>query len=559
MFDNSRPNIILLTDKTDIIGLNKTLGPYKIAHVLRTHGFEVAVVNHLSTFSIGEIKHLLTHLISDQTLMVGINNFWYANIGQTVDQETGGITTGPPEFGAMIPHGKQFNQELRELIRQQNPRCALVQGGPGADDLEYNSVFDYIVVGYAECSMVNLAQHLQNPAIKLEKSYRGIFGPTIVNDSRAEQYDFAQGTMRYEDHDVILPGETVVLEVARGCIFKCKFCSYPMNGKKKLDFIRSGENIYNELMDNFKRFGTTRYIFSDDTFNDSVEKCKMIYDISNRLPFKLEWWGYIRLDLMAAHPETIDWLLGSGLKSAWFGIETFHDKAASFIGKGGDREKQMRVLREIKDKYGDSVALHGSFIFGLPHEPLESFTRTGHFLLSDSNPLDSWLIQPLVIRPSDRNYANGFVSDIDQNWAKYGYQNIGKKFFNNRLDHQRHESGKMIWQNQHTNFLEVESMVSDLVQQRRQQNRTKVAGMDSFMISGLGVELDQTLNKYLSDVDWLALDQKKIVRINEYKKTLFELLSIPPNYHTAPKVDTYSEWLRSRHHLVDQLTDCVET
>lgn len=559
MFNNSLPNIILLTDKTDIIGLNKTLGPYKIAHVLRTHGFEVAVVNHLSTFSIGEIKHLLTHLISDQTLMIGINNFWYANIGQIIGQDGGGVTTGSPEFGAMVPHGKRFNQELRELIRQKNSQCVLVQGGPGADDLEYNNIFDYIVVGYAECSMVNLAKHLQNTAVTLEKSYRSIFGPIIVNDSRAEQYNFAQGTMRYEDHDVILHGETVVLEVARGCIFKCKFCSYPMNGKKKLDFIRSSENIYSELMDNFKRFGTTRYIFSDDTFNDSVEKCKMIHDISKRLPFKLEWWGYIRLDLLAAHPETIDWLLVSGLKSAWFGIETFHDKAASFIGKGGDREKQMRVLREIKHKHGDSVALHGSFIFGLPHEPLDSFVRTGDFLLSDSNPLDSWLIQPLVIRPTDRNYSNGFVSDIDLNWAKYGYQNVGKKFFNNRLDHQRHESGKMIWQNQHTDFLEVESLVSDLVQQRRQQNRTKVAGMDSFMISGLGVELDLTLNKLLSDVDWSVLDQKKIVRASEYKKTLFEHLSVPLDCQLDISDGTYSEWLRSQQHLVDCMLDCAET
>jgi radical SAM superfamily enzyme YgiQ (UPF0313 family) len=26
------------------------------------------------------------------------------------------------------------------------------------------------------------------------------------------------------------------IEIARGCIFKCKFCSYPLNGKQNLDF-----------------------------------------------------------------------------------------------------------------------------------------------------------------------------------------------------------------------------------------------------------------------------------------------------------------------------------
>jgi len=551
MFNNSRPNIILLSDNTDILSMNKTLGPYKVAHALRNHGFEVAVINHLSVFTLGEIKHLLKNLISDQTLFVGVNNFYYANIGQVFETESGGVSVGATELGSILPHGKKFNQEIRDLINQTNPCCKIVLGGPGCDDLSYNDIFDYILVGYAECSIVNLAKHLMDQSITLEKSYKSLFGPIIVNDSKAEGYNFSQGTMRYEDHDVILPNETLVLEVGRGCIFKCAFCSYPMNGKKKLDFIRNSELIYNELIDNFERFGVTRYLFCDDTFNDSVEKCQMIYDISKKLPFQLEWWGYIRLDLLTAHPETVDWLIGSGMKAAFFGIETFNKTTASFIGKGGDREKLLKTVQTIKEKHGKSINLHGSFIFGLPYETMESLNITKNFLLSDSNPLDSWTIQPLVIRPPDRKYSNEFISDLDKNWDKYGYRNLGKKYFENNLrTFQRHESGKMLWENDFTNFEEMESMVADVRLKQQQQNTQKVSGNHSLYVAGLNIPLENILNKHVSEVDWFLVDQQKLIRANEYKKLLFQRLNVTVYQTNTPMVQTYSEWLKGNNALV---------
>ena len=41
--------------------------------------------------------------------------------------------------------------------------------------------------------------------------------------------------MRFEKNDFILPGESLPLELSRGCIFKCRFCQYPNIGKDKDD------------------------------------------------------------------------------------------------------------------------------------------------------------------------------------------------------------------------------------------------------------------------------------------------------------------------------------
>ena len=446
MFNNKKPNIILLADYTDVIGFKKSLGVYKVAHVLRLHGFEVAVIHHLSTFTITEIMYLLENLISEETLFVGISNFYYADIS-TVEKKSDGsavLNNGSP--GMVLPHGAHYNTMVKTLIKNKNSNCQLIVGGSWAFDSEVNRVFDYVVLGYSEMSVVNLAKHLLDKSVPLIKNYKSIHGPIIIDDSRAEGYDFSNSNMEYLDHDVILPNETLLLEVARGCIFKCGFCSYPMNGKKKMDFIRHPDLIKQELLDNYNKFGVTRYVFCDDTVNDSPEKCKMIYEISKSLPFKLEWWGYIRLDLLVAHPETVEYLFESGLTATHFGIETLNPKSAAAIGKGGNKEKMFETVQRIKDKYGNKVSLHASFIYGLPYESVESMRKTQEFLLSDKNPLDSWEVFPMQIKPSQNKLTNDFLSDIDKNYHKYGYRELGRGTSDNDSGTpSRHVAINLIW------------------------------------------------------------------------------------------------------------------
>ena len=60
----------------------KTYGVFKVAHELRLAGYEVVVLNHLHTYTIEEINYLLKNLINEETLFVGINNFFYKDVSQ---------------------------------------------------------------------------------------------------------------------------------------------------------------------------------------------------------------------------------------------------------------------------------------------------------------------------------------------------------------------------------------------------------------------------------------------------------------------------------------------
>lgn len=536
MFDNTKPNVILISDIGNQIPFEKTIGPYKIAKQLRTQGLEVAVLHHLMTFSVEEVKHILRHLISDKTLFVGVNNFFYKKINLNSDSYS--LIDG--DLGSIIPHGAQFNTEIKNLIHSINPGCKLVLGGPAAYDIEYNKIFDFIVLGYGEMSMVALAKFLINKESKLEKSRKSIFGNIIIDDSKAENYDFVNHFMTYENHDTILHNEMLLIEVARGCIFKCKFCSFPLNGKKKLDFIRTEDSLYKELITNYEKHGVTRYTISDDTLNDSVEKCEMIYKLSQRLPFQLEYWAYIRLDLLAAHPETIDMLYESGLRATYYGIESLNEETAKFIGKGGSREKLIETLHNIKQKYNNNISQTGSFIFGLPRENLASMHKTVEWLLSKNNPLDSWDLLPLNIRNSKKiNATNNFISDIDLNWSRYGYVDTEE---NNSKD-------IIIWKNEFTSYKQVKELIEETYHRLDSLKIKKIHGRLALMLASLTDRpLTDFLNKFYKDVDWHHLDHVKLKKTIEYKNKFFTNCQIP-EISRQEVYSTFADFLKSKEYL----------
>lgn len=541
MFDNTKPNIILLGDSTEVHGMPKNLGPYKVAHTLRLAGYEVLVIHHCHVFSMNEICQILEHAVSEQTLFVGTNNYFFSKFTSR-EENPDVVQLHYTDPGSILPHGRKQNEKIKQLIKRRNPKCAFVLGGPSSRDLEHNKTFDYLVLGYGETSVINLARHLQDPAVKLKKAHRSVHGPIILDDSRAEGYDFANSIMRYENHDAILPHDIMFLELARGCIFKCAFCSFPLNGKKKLDFVRQLELIREDLVDAYEKFGVTRYFFTDDTVNDMPEKCELIYKMSRSLPFQLEWSGYTRLDLMAAHPQTIDWLLGSGLRSTHWGIETLYPRTCKAIGKGGDRDKLFRTVKRIKDQYGDTVNLNASFILGLPYEPLESMQSTIDFLMSDQNPLDSWSMNPLSIRPGGKNGAsNGFFSDLDINYEKYGYRYLNDTSYN-----RSHNKAEMIWANEHTDRLEVESIAFELQLEKDKAGMGhKLNGWSSFQLAGLGMDVLPFLNKRFHEIDWHMMDRLKLKKAKEYKHLIFAGVGLTYDDSCNDQFSTFTEWVLS--------------
>jgi len=312
---------------------------------------------------------------------------------------------------------------LKEWCNKVNPNIKFVSGGAKswAWSQQNFKFFDYFILGYADATVVDLTNYLAgvNDTIKTIDNLNG--SKSIVYDQKGEQFDFNNHTHIWHSSDHLQQGTALPIEIARGCIFKCSYCSYPLNGKKKNDFIRDPNKIVDELTYNYENFGTTHYMYSDDTHNDSVEKLEFLYNnVYSKLPFKIKFSTYLRLDLLAAHPHTIDLLKESGLVGTFFGIESFNPEANKLIGKHATEERIYENLYKVKEVWKDDVIVNVGLILGLTNDSIDTCTKWLDKITDKDSPINWAAIAPLQINQS-KNTDPFFQNKIELNTADYGY------------------------------------------------------------------------------------------------------------------------------------------
>lgn len=493
-------NAIIFTDLTDNEMSTIYLGPYKCAHVIRKAGYSCLVINHVSGYTSDELKQLLNLAVGDKTYLVGFSTT-FMTLTKVFNPNAG--------LSSVFPQGKEFEDDIISFIKQKNSNVKTVAGGANVTAEYYNKNIDYVSIGYSEIAIVNLIDHLihNDP---LNHSYKNIHGRIIIDDRKATDYNFPKGDMVWLDTDVV-NHKVLPIEIGRGCIFKCKFCSFPMNGKQQLDFVKNPNILYNELLKNYNDFGITKYIIVDDTFNDHIEKLETIHEQIKRLPFQPTFWAYTRLDLICTRPETLKILYEIGIRTMFFGIETLHSKAGRTVGKGFDGMKQLAMVKHIKETYPD-IIMHGSFIFGLPHEPVESMQNTAKLLFEGDMPLDSWVVNTLSIRKKDRM---AFSSDFTNNFESYGYIDVG--------DLPGGNNHNVNWKNPFTTAQEVMQIV-DAVQKQSFKYDHFTLGSLAFHIQTLGYSLDETRTMPARKFDWDNFHATKHQFIEDYKAQLLALV-----------------------------------
>ena len=246
------------------------------------------------------------------------------------------------------------------------------------------------------------------------------------------QEEFATSYIKFNENDIILSGEALPIEVARGCIFKCAFCFYDLIGKHIGDWTKTEDTLYKEMMYNYHMFGTTQYMISDELVNESISKLEMLVSLAKRLPFKLEYTAYARMDLVVRYSQMIPLLKESGAVGLSFGIETFNHSAGKAVGKGMDPNRIKETLNRCKDYWKDDIIISSNFIVGLPGETMEDVKKTVDYLLEPDCPIDAFELHLLTIKESNDGKAGNKMGDDPQ---KYGYTiDKNKGWINNQMD-----------------------------------------------------------------------------------------------------------------------------
>jgi len=379
------------------------IGPYQLGHWLEQKGYTYQVIDFIMQ---GEYAHITSDrlveltekFITADTLTIGFSSTFF--------------------IAGNIP---LFILNAMQEIRQRHPGIKFVLGGNMAENIQpvYTELFDAVIIGLGEDVMLELMDWYSG---KGKEPRRRIIPTTrakyYYGDDAEKQFDIQSNTHRWADKDCILPAEVLPIEISRGCIFRCRFCQYPLLGRDKHDYTRNMEHIRNELVDNYGRFGATNYYLLDDTFNDTVTKVEAFADMTATLPFKMQWVGYVRADLLHRFPETIGMIKESGIKGAFFGIETFGREAALAVGKGWSATHAQEFLPKlIHEHWDDQVATHISMIAGLPGDTVESLNQSIDWF--HANNIHSWDFKPLWILQHQNQKI--FSSVFSREAPVYGY------------------------------------------------------------------------------------------------------------------------------------------
>jgi len=396
--------------------IQRSLGPYRIASELKKHGYSAVVIDYCQYMTAEEINNALSKHLTKNTLWVGYSSTFF-------------FLTKPDGVFSKIEKMYQTNsyekmQSIYAYVKE-NSSAKLVFGGAYALISHADHKIDYYLAGYADVTCVDLTNFLAGKTKQIQypipiETDDG--GKSILID--ASKYPEPQmDTLQtfYHDKDFcLLPGEGIPLEFARGCIFKCKFCSYPLLGKKKGTYIRDMEEVRDELLRLWETNGTDSFYITDDTFNDDNDKMEEFHKLFTSLPFKPKFACFLRLDLIDRFPHQADLLLEAGLVGNFFGIESFNHKSAKAIGKGLHPDRIKERLKWVREKWKGKVNTGVGLIIGLPYDDDKYFQELWDYIHSGDYPVQHTSFNALHITDKTKG-VNLYGSEFAMNPEIYGY------------------------------------------------------------------------------------------------------------------------------------------
>jgi len=269
------------------------------------------------------------------------------------------------------------------LIKKRYPEIPVCLGGIHAtmiprETLQEFPSFDFVVRGEGELVTPRILEYIN----KGKTDFSSIGGvitrdkddmtSCLIEDLDSlpypawEEFDL----FRYPGVDIHRTKRELPIITGRGCPFDCCFCCRPPGGKKVR--YRSIESIINEIYRNMEEFEMEATFFADETFTMNKKivggVCKAI--LEKRLNKKMRWSCSTRVDM--ADYELFTLMKRAGCYDIFFGFESGDDKLLKLAGKKitiADMKNAVKIAKK------SGIAVHGSFILGLPGETKETIEK----------------------------------------------------------------------------------------------------------------------------------------------------------------------------------------
>jgi hypothetical protein len=475
----------LLFNVTDLPYLSRSVGIYRIAHVLREQNLDVEVADWSNWWQLEQLKEFFISRDPTKIKLVGFSHL-FSIWPDMMEQFTAWIKTN-------YPHVEIFS-------------------GSGVEPQFKSQYIDYYIQGFGEHAVIALTKYLISNGPRPKFELKKVNGAKIIKaNDWYPAFPMQSLMVRYQDRDFLQSDEWLTTEFARGCKFSCSFCNFPVLGVKG-DYTRSADDFRDQLLDAYDRFGIKNYLVADETFNDSTEKITKFANVVEKLPFDPWFTGYIRADLMISRPQDREELLRMNFLGHFHGIESFNHASAKSIGKGMEPSRLKEGLIESKkyflsnkqQRYRGTISL----IAGLPHETLDSLRQTKQWL-QDHWQGQAWILSALVL-PMGEGLK---PSKLSLEYEKYGYEIIPGKSadWGHKIGNTGMGGDGNFWKNTHMDLQQAIDMTEEFVATKKVNNFTPNCWSLGYKLKDVP-DIQQRL-----DLSQLEFEQKRdSVQVDDY-------------------------------------------
>ncbi len=315
-------------------------------------------------------------------------------------------------------------ENVCDFIAQLPPEvCTVVGGYKATEEVEYLfdrcPNIDMVVRGEGEDIIKQIVTGVPYKNIR-GLSYRDN-GGIVHNENHplpdVTRIPFPDRSLRRHDYCLTQHGVRLgsfsfdTIMTARGCPFKCKFCTFSLNplGQKRSYAERPLDSVIEEL----KTITADVVLVSDDNFFTNPKRSEELCDLIIENKIKKIFVAQTRIDV-ARHPRVLDKAQQAGFKVFLIGIESPHDRILKQLQKG-ITQRQIREAFAVLKQY--DFYLHGYFIYGNIGETEEEMLYIPKF--AKELKLDSISFQKLRIERFSP------LKEVVEQTPGYYFQRIG--------------------------------------------------------------------------------------------------------------------------------------
>jgi hopanoid biosynthesis associated radical SAM protein HpnJ len=248
-------------------------------------------------------------------------------------------------------------------------------------------VIDFVARNEFDFTIKDVADGMNWSAIK-GLSWRNSQGVIVHNTERPVLEDmdslpFVSPVYRrdlsYEKYFIgYLKHPYVSIYTGRGCKSRCTFCLWPQTVGGHRYRTRSVGNVIEEIRYIQANFpGLKEIFFDDDTFTDDLPRAEAIAAEMGKLG--VTWSCNAKANVPR---ETLKKLKDGGLRLLLVGYESGNQQILHNIKKGMRIEVAKKFSKDCREL---GIAIHGTFILGLPGETKETIEETIRFAI-ETNP-----------------------------------------------------------------------------------------------------------------------------------------------------------------------------